>query len=115
MYSTVEKYVNAVQKENQTWPVYYNDFFPFAEDSQEYWSGPFSSRGAFKKQVKDYSSLLHAQSKMFARRMIDQKSTDKEIKEVLQVQDDAIDSLALSQHHDGISGTEVQYVANDYS
>jgi hypothetical protein len=37
----------------------------------EYWSGYYSSRADRKKEAKDYSSLFHAQNKLFARRAID--------------------------------------------
>jgi hypothetical protein len=68
----MENYLEGVKKEKRTWPVNYHDFFPYVEGwHQPFWNGYFSSRPGFKKESKDYSALYHAQSKMFARRMID--------------------------------------------
>lgn len=69
-YSTPSTYLDAIKKENVTWPVNYKDFFPYNAERYEYWTGYFTSRPGLKKQVKTYSSLFHAQSRLFARRMI---------------------------------------------
>jgi alpha-mannosidase len=71
--------LDAIKKENITWPVNYQDFFPYAAERYEYWTGFFTSRPGLKKQVKTYSSLFHAQSRLFARRMIHQNASDSEI------------------------------------
>lgn len=75
-YSTPGRYIKAIKEEKRTWPVFKNDFLPYAMEDHEYWSGYYTSRADLKKQAKDYSSLFHAQNKLFARRMIDQKSTE---------------------------------------
>ena len=97
------------------WPTKYDDFFPYSSDPHWFWSGFYSSRPGFKKQVKDSSSAFHAHSKLFARRVIDSNSTDDEISTILDVHFKMLDSLGVDQHHDSITGTDKQYVNNDYS
>lgn len=78
IYSTPSRYVQALKDENITWPVIRNhDFMPYAKEHNNYWSGFFTSRPGLKKQVKDYSSLLHSQNKLFARKLLDQKTTEE--------------------------------------
>lgn len=116
IYSTPSKYVAALKDENITWPVIKNhDFMPYAKEHNNYWSGFFTSRPGLKKQVKDYSSLFHSQQKLYARQMIDQKSTNELIKRVKDAAYNMEDILTVLTHHDAISGTSFQYVAQDYA
>lgn len=59
-YSTPSAFVDAVNKEKVTWPVYDNDFFPYFEQRYEFWTGYYTSRPGIKKQIKSYSQLFHA-------------------------------------------------------
>lgn len=49
IYSTPSQFLEAVKKEDITWPVYYGDLFPYHQHRYEYWTGYYSSRAAFKK------------------------------------------------------------------
>jgi hypothetical protein len=50
IYSTPSKYIQALKKENVTWPVIKNhDFLPYAKEHSTYWSGFFTSRPGLKK------------------------------------------------------------------
>lgn len=85
IYSTPTKYVQSLKDENITWPVIKNhDFLPYAKEHNIYWSGFFTSRPGLKKQVKDYSALYHSQQKLYARQLIDQKSSSELIDRVKQ-------------------------------
>jgi len=46
--------------------------------------------------------------------MLDQKISDKDVKKILNATFVFSDLLAVMQHHDAITGTELQYVAIDY-
>jgi alpha-mannosidase len=65
--STPGRYVEALKAENVTWPVYYDDFLNYYENKGkneqsdfEFWSGYYTSRPGFKKQIKDASSQYYS-------------------------------------------------------
>lgn len=43
-YSTPSKYVDAIKSYNATWPVKYDDMFPYSSAPDSYWTGYFTSR-----------------------------------------------------------------------
>lgn len=76
--STPGKYVDALKKENVKWPIKYGDFMNYFEEEDPskkqpypFWSGYFTSRPSFKKQIKDASALAAAQNQLFALQMLD--------------------------------------------
>jgi hypothetical protein len=71
-----------LKKEEVKWPIKYGDFLNYYEAESRrprpdgrtqfsFWSGYYTSRPAFKKQIKDVSALFYSQSKLFARKVID--------------------------------------------
>lgn len=52
------------------YPVFNWDYVQFSKDTGFMWSGLYSNAPDFKKQIKDYSGLFHAQSRLFAKRVI---------------------------------------------
>jgi hypothetical protein len=71
--STPGRYVDALKKENVTWPVKYGDFMNYGSENEEsfesdptkksqknyeknFWTGYYSSRPDFKKHIKDASA-----------------------------------------------------------
>ncbi|CAI5521653.1 unnamed protein product, partial [Closterium sp. Naga37s-1] len=60
LYSTPSFYVDAVQKENKTWPLKTGDMFPYADAPNFVWTGYFASRANFKRYARVCSSLLLA-------------------------------------------------------
>src|SRR5690349_13691637 len=43
-YSFLSDYVNAVNALNLTWPVFEEDFFPYNDNEDAFWSGYYTSR-----------------------------------------------------------------------
>jgi alpha-mannosidase len=68
--STPSSFVTALQTENIEWPVRNSDFFPYISDPGVSWTGYYSSRPSFKKNVKDVSALHAAEAHLFARKII---------------------------------------------
>ena len=83
--STPGNFIKALQeeKEQAKYPVYNWDYVQFSYDKGFMWSGLYTNAPNFKKQIKDYSSLFYAQSRLFAKKVLNQKANDKEIEQVL--------------------------------
>ena len=65
--------------------------------------------------MRDASHILHSSNKLFAMTSIDQKTSDEEINSILESKEIMMDVVGVIQHHDGISGTGKQHVADDYT
>ncbi|XP_048445534.1 probable alpha-mannosidase At5g13980 isoform X6 [Pyrus x bretschneideri] len=106
LYSTPSIYTDAKHATNEPWPIKTGDFFPYAEKENIYWTGYFTSRPALKGYVRMMSGYyLAARQLEFFKGM--SKSGSKT--------DSLADALAIAQHHDAVSGTERQHVADDYA
>lgn len=121
LYSTPEAYVAAKHKYNVTWPVKADDdFFPYADCPHCYWAGYYSSRPTHKGAIRAASAYLAAARQLQATACVANvcKNTGKTQMSSWNGQDplDALDdAVALMQHHDAITGTAKQHVANDYA
>lgn len=114
-YSTVYDYINAVKAENITWPTKYDDMFPYADWEDQYWSGYFTSRANSKSQVRFGQQNLNASNKAFSDLVIDQETTNDDVAKAVNARYTMLDSMSSYQHHDAITGTAKQAVADDYS
>ena len=107
-YSTTSCYLYSLYKSNQKWPVKTDDFFPYAHRPHSFWTGYFTSRVALKDYVRRTSNFFQAVRQLSAFANLNDTNTQ-----------DALDTLSRAlgvvQHHDGVSGTERQHVANDYA
>ena len=71
LYSTPSEYINALKKEDIKWPVRYDDMFPYADQTDDYWTGYFTSRADYKKQDRQVAANFHASSKVYAQKIIE--------------------------------------------
>lgn len=96
----------------QTWSTKNDDFFPYADFDNGYWAGYFVSRTGFKRLERVASSFL-----MAARQVESYRTSDTEIEDCKCMQPlyELDDALGVAQHHDALSGTAKQHVANDYA
>jgi alpha-mannosidase len=127
-YSSPEDYVAAKYSYNTTWPVKYDDFFPYADTPHSYWTGYFSSRAASKGYIRSATAYLQAARQLEAyigsnRRKEEEissssSSSTNRIRTSTSNFDSTTEALeaavSLCQHHDSITGTAKQHVANDY-
>ncbi|XP_057982567.1 probable alpha-mannosidase At5g13980 [Malania oleifera] len=106
LYSTPSIYTDAKYAANESWPIKTDDFFPYADRANGYWTGYFTSRPSFKRYVRMMSGYYMAarQLEFFKGRSNSGPNTDA-----------LADALAIAQHHDAVTGTEKQHVANDYA
>ncbi|KAK8644092.1 hypothetical protein V6N13_123408 [Hibiscus sabdariffa] len=106
LYSTPSIYTDAKYAANEQWPLKIDDFFPYADKPNAYWTGYFTSRPAFKGYVRVLSAyyLAARQLEFFKGRSTSGPNTDS-----------LADALAIAQHHDAVSGTQRQHVAADYA
>lgn len=88
---------------------------PYADGNEDFWSGYFTSRANSKKQIRDGSAAVHATNKIFAQEVIRSVSTDAQINATINSKQLLLDAMGVNQHHDGISGTAKQHVADDYA
>ncbi|XP_068305343.1 probable alpha-mannosidase At5g13980 [Pyrus communis] len=106
LYSTPSIYTDAKYAANESWPIKTDDFFPYADIVNAYWTGYFTSRPAIKGYARTLSGYY-----MAARQLEFFKGLNKSGPNT----DSLADALAIAQHHDAVSGTEKQHVAYDYA
>uniref|UniRef100_H2Z3Z0 Alpha-mannosidase n=1 Tax=Ciona savignyi TaxID=51511 RepID=H2Z3Z0_CIOSA len=109
------KYVNsAVRYKNCffLWSVKSDDFFPYADAPHQFWTGYFTSRPGLKGYVRESNKYLQVcnQLETVAHLRSGMKSNLRTSKSnVLRA------AMGVAQHHDAVSGTSKQHVANDYA
>lgn len=103
-YSNPTCYMHSLHASNVTWTTMNTDFFPYASKQHEYWTGYFTSRPALKYHARKCSGFLQMCKQLVSLAAVD--SAD-----ILTLQK----ALGVIQHHDGITGTEKQHVAEDYT
>ncbi|XP_047001000.1 lysosomal alpha-mannosidase-like [Schistocerca americana] len=107
LYSTPSCYLKAVNDANIKWELKEDDFFPYAGDAHEYWTGYFTSRATSKYFERQGNNFLQVCKQLYA--LADVEGTYSEDLEKLQ------DIMGIYQHHDAITGTEKQNVCDDYN
>lgn len=105
-YSTPSIYTDAKNAANETWPLKLDDYFPYADSENAYWTGYFTSRPALKRYVRFLSGYYVAarQLEFLVGRRDSGPNTDL-----------LGDDLGVAQHHDAVSGTEKNHTASDYA
>ena len=89
-----------------------DDFFPYSDCPDCFWTGYFTSRTGLKRQERVASSFLMAARQIES--LIDYTGNTDPIQCTAGFHE-LEDALGVLQHHDGVSGTAKQHVANDYS
>ncbi|XP_055376592.1 lysosomal alpha-mannosidase-like [Condylostylus longicornis] len=104
-YSTPSCYLKSLNDANELWPVENDDFFPYATDNYTYWAGYYSSRPTLKRYERIGNNVLQVCKKILAANLEDSTQNLNFLREV----------MGIMQHHDAITGTEKQHVADDYA
>ena len=117
-YSTPEKYFNSVKNElnknNEKLETFKNiDFYPLKTDC--FWTGYFTSRPYLKGYIRKASNIYYSISKYFSmNRLSNEKLINNNEKSTITNLNFFREMVSLTQHHDAITGTCRQYVAEDY-
>jgi len=90
-----------------------DDFFPYSDREHGFWTGYFTSRASLKRHERVGSSFLLAARQIET--MPDADGAPCDCDEMNAAIYELEDALGVIQHHDGVSGTAKQHVANDYS
>ncbi|XP_060838044.1 lysosomal alpha-mannosidase-like isoform X2 [Rhopalosiphum padi] len=107
IYSTPSCYLKAVNDQKITFPTKQDDFFPYKSDKHSYWTGYFTSRPTQKYYERRGNNHLQACKQLAVQSLTGAKYEQKIT--VLR------ETMGVMQHHDAITGTEKQHVANDYA
>lgn len=113
MYSTPSEYLDAVNEADIEWPTRYDDMFPYSTGIDNFWTGYYSNRPSGKKYVRDGSANSLASNKLYALEVLSETNTTDPDK-LLNASNSMLDALGIFQHHDAITGTSKQFVADDY-
>ena len=114
-YSTPSKFTKALYDADLKWDLKTDDFFPYADCPSCFWTGYFTSRPALKGYVRELNSFLQScrHLEFFATHPVSsEKSSEPVVGSGSHVLEEA---MGVAQHHDAVSGTEKQHVANDYA
>lgn len=81
---------------------------PYADNSHSYWSGYFVSRSTLKGFVRYSSHILHATTALVSTSQVMSNN-------LMEMIFNAQAPNGVTTHHDAVSGTEQQHVADDYA
>ena len=107
VYSTPDCYVKAVYESDIEWKdTKVDDFMPYAINENDFWSGYFTSRPAFKYLINYGNSVLQ-----ISKQLITKADLFSVVHHLIQPLEEAV---AIGLHHDAITGTSKQFVVDDY-
>eukprot|EP00051_Salpingoeca_urceolata_P027075 m.479938 g.479938 ORF g.479938 m.479938 type:complete len:1085 (+) comp21646_c0_seq1:45-3299(+) len=112
-YSTPSIYTEEKHKAGLTWEARFDDVMPLADNAHHYWTGYFTSRQSLKKYLRTLSNLLQSGRQLAL--LANSTSCTSTSRTQTLCTDDLEAAIAVTTHHDGLSGTEKQQVADDYS
>ena len=115
-YSTVSEYFAAVAKEQTAVNVITGDFFPYADNADAYWTGYFTSRPVTKGLIRSTEAQVRTADLLYAmaRAANDGAQSSDVWATAIHKLVAARQDLALTQHHDAVTGTSRKLVDDDY-
>ncbi|XXG75009.1 hypothetical protein AAC387_Pa07g3602 [Persea americana] len=105
-YSTPSIYTDAKNAADESWPLKTDDYFPYADSENAYWTGFFTSRPSLKGYVRMMSGYYLAARQLEF--LVGRKSSGPNTFSLG-------DALGIAQHHDAVTGTAKQHTTNDYA
>lgn len=106
-YSTPSCYLKSLHDANIKWPTKSDDFFPYASDPHSFWTGYFTSRPTIKRFERIGNHFLQVCKQLTALTPRPDAAATDNLNELRE-------AMGVMQHHDAVTGTEKQLVADDY-
>ncbi|KAG0473150.1 hypothetical protein HPP92_015007 [Vanilla planifolia] len=106
LYSTPSIYVDAKFAANESWPLKTDDYLPYANGPNAYFTGYYTSWPAFKRYVRVLSGYYLAARQLEF--LVGRKNSGPSTSSLGQ-------ALGVGQHHDAVSGTSLKHTMNDYA
>ena len=113
LYSTPSCYLKSLHESRKQWPVKLDDFFPYADANNTYWTGYFTSRPTFKYAIKYGNNILQILKQLHSLVMLNDVTSVQAITSLNTIQS-LQSTIGILQHHDAVTGTSPQAVINDY-
>ncbi|XP_063974588.1 lysosomal alpha-mannosidase isoform X1 [Diachasmimorpha longicaudata] len=104
-YSTPSCYLKSVNEAGKTFPTKSDDLFPYSSDPHAFWTGYFTSRPTLKYYERLGNNFLQVAKQL----AVLTNAGDSEDLEKYR------EAMGVMQHHDAVTGTEKQQVAEDYA
>eukprot|EP00331_Platyophrya_macrostoma_P022192 CAMPEP_0176445692 /NCGR_PEP_ID=MMETSP0127-20121128/23863_1 /TAXON_ID=938130 /ORGANISM="Platyophrya macrostoma, Strain WH" /LENGTH=983 /DNA_ID=CAMNT_0017831547 /DNA_START=80 /DNA_END=3031 /DNA_ORIENTATION=+ len=116
IFSTPTTYLQAINEQNLTYPIKSDDFFPYRDNPNGFWTGYFTSRVSQKGYTRDSGRDFQNIRRLVSHKLLQNESNylANNIKNVVQAIRNAEENRGLLQHHDAVSGTAKQHVKEDY-
>ncbi|KAH8402521.1 hypothetical protein KR222_002400, partial [Zaprionus bogoriensis] len=108
LYSTPSCYLKSLHDAGISWPTKTDDFFPYASDPHAYWTGYFTSRPTLKRYERDGNHFLQVCKQLSALAPKRSAEFDPHLNFMRE-------TMGIMQHHDAVTGTEKEKVAQDYA
>ncbi|CAG2170825.1 unnamed protein product [Oppiella nova] len=106
-YSTPTCYMHGIHLSNYTFTTKKDDFFPYATAPHSFFTGYFTSRPALKRYEKVGNNFLQTCKQLDVLSLGNGKNEEKMTA--------LREWMGVLQHHDAITGTESQHVADNYA
>ncbi|GMR56501.1 hypothetical protein PMAYCL1PPCAC_26696, partial [Pristionchus mayeri] len=117
-FGTLSDYFNAMERHSEQQkidlPVLSGDFFTYADRDDHYWSGYFTSRPFYKQLDRVLQHYLRSAEMLFSLSRMSGGDSGPASDDSFERLVRARRSLALFQHHDGVTGTGKDAVVRDY-
>ncbi|KAK4872844.1 hypothetical protein RN001_014873 [Aquatica leii] len=104
-YSTPSCYLKAVNDARLSYKIKTDDFIPYASDYHAYWSGYYTSRPTQKRFERQGNNFLQITKQLHVFSGKNETAHLNGLKS----------AMGVMQHHDAVTGTEKQHVADDYA